>query len=198
MNGLRYQVRRTCNPYSPFALKFNFWRLLLGNPSTIPPAFIDKNFITGYCSNIIYGEKAIPGYSHPIDHCLTISRHLPENSIFCHLPPFAPVYGQPLDPTSTFIDKNVITGCYCNNIYKEKAIPGCFYPIVSPSPPICLKIPFLAIYPHLRLLMGDPLTPPPLLLTKMLILDAIAMIYTERKQFQAFSTPLSCHHLPFA
>ena len=133
-----------------------------------------------------------------LPHYPAISCHLPENSIFGHLPPFASAFGQPLDPTYTFIDKNVITGCYCNNIYREKAIPGCFHPIVPPSPAICLRIQFLAIYPHLHLLMGDPLTPPPLLLTKMLILDAIAMIYTERKQFQAVSTPLSCHHLPFA
>ena len=127
--------------------------------------------------------------------CSTISHHLPENSIFGHLPPFAPAYGRPLDPTSTFIDKNVITGCYCNNTHGEKAIPGCFHPIVSPSPAIYLKIPFLAIYPHLRLLMGDPLTPPSLLLTKMLLLDAIAVIHTEKKLFQAVSTPLS-HYLP--
>ena len=131
-------------------------------------------------------------------HYPAISCHLPENSIFGHLPPFASAFGQPLDPTSTFIDKNVITGCYCNNIYREKAILGCFHPIVSPSPPICLKIPFLAIYPHLRLLKGDPLTPPPLLLTKMLSYDAIAIIYTERKQFRAVSTPLSPHLSPFA
>ena len=133
-----------------------------------------------------------------LPHCPAISCHLPENSIFGHLPPFAPANGQPLYPTSTFIDKNVITECYCNNIYKEKAIPGCFHPIALPSSAICLKIQFLAIYPHLRLLMGDPLTPPPLLLTKMLLLDAIAIIYTERKLIQAVSTPLSRHLLPFA
>ena len=57
---------------------------------------------------------------------------------------------------------------------------------------------FLAIYPHLRLLKGNPLAPPPLLLTKMLLLDAIAIIDTERKLFQAVSTPLFCHLLPFA
>ena len=130
-----------------------------------------------------------------LPHFPAISCQLPENSIFDHLPPFAPAYGQPLDPTFAFIDKNVISGCYCNNICDEKASPGCFYPIVLPSPPICLKIQFLAIYPHLRLLMWDPLTPPPLLLTKMLILYAVTIIYMERKLFQAVSTRLS-HHLP--
>ena len=133
-----------------------------------------------------------------LPHFPAISRQLPENSIFDHLPPFAPAYGQPLDPTFAFIDKNVTSGCYCNNICDEKASTGCFYPIVLPSPPICLKIQFLAIYPHLRLLMCDPLTPPPLLLTKMLLFDVIAIIYTERKLFQAVSTPLSSHLLPFA
>ena len=131
-------------------------------------------------------------------HRPAISRHLPENSIFGHLPPLAPAYGRPLDPTSTLIDKNVITGCCCNNIYGEKAIPGCFHLIVLPSPAICLKIQFFAIYPHLRLFLGDPLTHPPLLLTKMLSLDAIAIIYTKRKLFQAVSTPLSRHLPQFA
>ena len=57
---------------------------------------------------------------------------------------------------------------------------------------------FLAIYPHLRLLLSNPLTPPPLLLTKMLSLDAIAMIYTKGKLFQAISTQLSCPLRSFA
>ena len=118
--------------------------------------------------------------------------------IFDHLPPFAPVYGQPLDPTSTFIDKNVITGCCCNNTCREKVIPECFYPIFLPSPASCLKIQFLTIYPHLRQLMGNPLTPPSLLLTKMLPVDAIAIIYAMRKLVQAVSTPLSCHLPRFA
>ena len=66
--------------------------------------------------------------------------------------------GNPLTPTSPFIDKNIITGCYCNNIYGENAILGCFHPIVPPSPAMCLKIQFLAIYPHLRIPMGYPLS----------------------------------------
>ena len=80
----------------------------------------------------------------------------------------------------------------------EEAIPGWFELHFPPTPAICLKIQFLAIYPHLRLLMGDPLTPPPLLLTKMLLLDAIAIIYMGKKLIQAVSTPLSRHLLPFA
>ena len=37
--------------------------------------------------------------------------------------------------------------------------------------------------------MGNPLIPPPLLLTKLLSLGAIAMIFTEREQLQAITTP---------
>ena len=65
------------------------------------------------------------------------------------------------------------------------------------SPTIFLKIPFLAIltiFHHLFLLVGDPLTPSPLLLTKMLSLGAVAMISTEREQLQAITTPFP----PFA
>ena len=122
----------------------------------------------------------------------------PKVSIFGHLLLFAPAFKQPLNPTYTLIDKNNITGCCYNNLYREKAIPGSFHPIVPPSPAICLKIPFLAIHPHLRLLMGNPLTPPPLLLTKMLLFEAIAIIYTDKKLFLVVSTPLFRHLLPFA
>ena len=83
----------------------------------------------------------------------------------------------------------------------EEASPGCFLPIVPPSPTICLKIQFLAIYPHLHLLLGNPLTLLPFSLKKMSSLGAVAITYTERRLFQAVSTPspaISCHLLPFA
>ena len=121
----------------------------------------------------------------------------PKVSIFGHLPPFAPAYKQPLHPTYTLIDKNIITECCCNNLYGEKAIPSCFYPIFPPSPAICLKIHFLAFYPHLRLVIIALFTPP-LLLTKMLSLDAVVIIYTMRNLFHAVSTLLSCHLPPIA
>ena len=88
--------------------------------------------------------------------CPAISCHLPEKTIFGHLPPSVPAYGRPLDPTSTLINKNVSTGCYCNNIYREKAIPGCFHPFVLPFSAIFLKIQFLTIYLHLHTPMGSP------------------------------------------
>ena len=55
------------------------------------------------------------------------------------------------------------------------------------------KLQFFAILPYLCLFMGDPLTQPLLLLTKMSSLDTLAMIAMERKLLQATSTQFSCH-----
>ena len=60
------------------------------------------------------------------------SQHLPKNSIFGHFSPFVPAHGQPLDPTSAFIDITIITGCHCNDIYGERATPGYYNPIFLP------------------------------------------------------------------
>ena len=49
-----------------------------------------------------------------------------------HFALFVPVHGQPLDPTSAFIDKNVITRCCCSDSYRNKAIPGYYHPIFPP------------------------------------------------------------------
>ena len=169
----------------PFAWEFNIWPF-----TPFAPAY----GLLQYCTRRESYSRLFPPIVSPFP---AISRHLPENSIFGHLPPFAPAYGQPLDPTSTFIDKNVITGRCCNYIYREKAISSFFSPIVPPCPAICLKIQFFAFYPHLRLVVIALFTPP-LLLTKMLSLDAVVIIYTMRKLFQAVSTPLSCHLPPIA
>ena len=37
---------------------------------------------------------------------------------------FVTAHGQPLDPTSAFIDKNIITWCCCNDIYGERPVQG--------------------------------------------------------------------------
>ena len=98
------------------------------------------NIITRCCCNDISGEKATPSSYHPI------FRHLIENWIFDHFWPFVPVHGQPLDPNFAFIDKTIITGCCCNDIYGEKATPGYYHPIF---PPLAWKFnfwPFLAIF----------------------------------------------------
>ena len=106
---------------------------------------------------------------------------------------------------NSFFSVCIIAIASSNNIFVNKSGGGVKaqmgvngQKLGPPTPAICLKIQFLAIYPYLRLLMGYPLTPPPLLLTKMLLLDAIAIIHTEKKLFQAVSTPLSRHLLPFA
>ena len=58
-----------------------------------------------------------------------------------------------------------------------------------------MKIQFWAIFPHLCLLKGNPLTPPLLLLTEMLSLGAAAVTATERKLLQVITIP-SSPHLP--
>ena len=89
-------------------------------------AFNDNNIITRCCCNNICGEKATPGCYHSI-FC-----HLIKNWIFGHFWPFVPVRGQALDPNSAFIDKAIITGCCCNDIYGKKATAGYYHPIFPP------------------------------------------------------------------
>ena len=55
--------------------------------------------------------------------------------------------------------------------------------------------PFLAIFHHLCQLVGHPLTPSPLLLTKMLSLGAVAMISTEKELLQAVTTAFPTNDL---
>ena len=85
----------------------------------------------------------------------------------------------------------IIPGCCCNNIYKERVTPDYYHSIF---PPFVWKL-NLVIFGHLRLLMGDPLIPPLLLLTKILSLGAVAMKSTTKKVLQAITAPFSCHFL---
>ena len=94
-------------------------------------------------------------------HFLTISLKILFLDIFGHFLPFVPAHSRPLDPTSIFIDRNVITRCWCNYIYGEKATPRYYHPIF---PPLAWKFyfwPFLAIFHHLCQRMQDPLIPSP-------------------------------------
>ena len=61
--------------------------------------------------------------------------------------------------------------------------------------PFSQPLPENLIFGHFSpiVLMGNPLIPPPLLLTKLLSLGAVAMISTEREQLQAITTPFFCH-----
>ena len=65
----------------------------------------------------------------------------------------------PFIPRLLLLTKNVITGCCCNDIYRETVY---YHPIF---PPFSWKLnfgSFLAIFYHLYLLMGHPMTPSPL------------------------------------
>ena len=106
-------------------------------------------------------------------HFPAISLKIQFLAIFGHFSPFVPAHGRPLDPTSAFIDITIITECSCNDMCIEKAAPGYYHPIFLP---LAWKLnfwSFLAIFHHLCLLMGDPMTPYLLLLTKMLSLILI-------------------------
>ena len=116
-------------------------------------------------------------------------------AIFGHFSPFVSAHGWPLDPTPDSIDKNVITRCCCNEIFKAKATTGYCHFIFPPFPWKFNFWPFLAIFHHLCLMVGNPLTPSPFLLTKMLPLGAVAMKSMKRKLLQAITTPFS-HHSP--
>ena len=134
-------------------------------------------------------KKLLPAITTPF------SCHLPENSIFGHFSPFVPTHGQPLDRTFAFIDKYSITRCCCDEIFKANATTG-YYHLILPHFPWKFNFwPFLAIFHHLCLMVGNPLTPSPFLLTKMLPLGAVAMKSMKRKLLQAITTPFS-HHSP--
>ena len=128
-------------------------RVFMGNPLTLHLRFFIKMLSLDAVAILNMERRLFQVVSTSLP---AISCYLPENSIFGHLPPFVPAYGRPLDPTSTFIDKNVITGCYCNNINGEKAIPGCFHPIVLPSPAIYWKFNFRPFTPICTCLWATP------------------------------------------
>ena len=67
-------------------------------------------------------------------------------AIFDHFSPFEPAHRQPIDPTSTFIDQNVISGCCFNEICNERVTPGYYHSFFLTS---ALKLnfwSFLAIF----------------------------------------------------
>ena len=100
-------------------------RLLIGNP-LIPPPLSSTNMLS---TSAVWMKFMVRELLHAIT--IPFSHHLPENSIFSHLSvcQFVPAYGQSPDPISAFIDKNVITGCCCNEIWKAKATAGYYHPI---------------------------------------------------------------------
>ena len=142
--------------FSPFVPAY-------GQPLYPISAFTDKNVITGCFCNDICKEKITPGYFHPVFPMFAW-----KFNFWLFLPIFllfVPAHGRPLDPTSAFTDITIITGCCCNDIYGERATPD-YYHSIPPSEAWKFNFwPFLAIFHHLCLLMGNPLIPPPLSLT---------------------------------
>ena len=67
-------------------------------------------------------SRLLPSHSPTIPRIiqfLAIFGHFcPFLAIFGHFSPSVPARGPSLDPISTFIDKNVISGCCCNDIYQ--------------------------------------------------------------------------------
>ena len=117
-------------------------RVIFGHFSPFVPAhgqpldhisiFIDKNVNTGCCRNEIYDEKATPGYYPPI--LLPFPWYFnfgPFLAFFGHFLPFVPACEPPHDPISALIDKNIISGCCCNDIYKERQL---LQAIITPAP----------------------------------------------------------------
>ena len=107
--------------------------------------------------------------------------------------------GDPLIPPPLLLTKMLSLGAVAMISVKRKLLEAITAPQATPF--FC-HLPenfnfwsFLAIFHHLCLLMGDPLIPPLLILTKILSLGAVAMKSTERKLLKAFTTPFH-HHLP--
>ena len=65
-------------------------RRFMGDNFTPPPLLLTK-MLSLDAFAIIYMRESYFRLFPP--HCPAISRHLPENSIFCQLPPFAPLFG---------------------------------------------------------------------------------------------------------
>ena len=117
-----------------------------------------------------------------------ISRHqgfkrpkMAKNGILSHFSPFVPDYGRPVNPTSTFIDYNVITSCCFIEIYVEKTTPSYYQSIFLP---LAWK---LNVWPFFTVCAYGWKT---LWLTKMLSPGVIATISMERELLQSITTPL--------
>ena len=106
-----------------------------------------------------------------------------------------------LTPTSAFINKTYHWVLLQGYLWKEsnsRILPSQFFS------PFAWKFNFFwflpVIFPHLRLPVRDPLTPPPLILTKMLSLGGLAVMSTEKKPAKAISDsllpPSSCNIEP--
>ena len=98
----------------------------MGDPLTPPLILLTKKLSLSAVTVIATEKKQLQTIT------TLSSRQLHENSIFGHFAPFVPAHGQPLDPTSAFTDKNIITEFCCNDIYGKKAFQSQLTLIFSP------------------------------------------------------------------
>ena len=177
----RKLLQAITTPFSHhFPWKFNFWLFLaiyhhfclcMGDPLILPPLSLTKMLSPGAVVMITMERKLLQAITTPFSH------HLPENSIFGHFWPFfticAYAYVTPWSHLRFYWHNYyhwVLLQWY---VYRE----SCSWLLPPHFPAISLKIEFLAIFHHLCLLMGDPMTPYLLLLTKML--SIILMIWPQ-------------------
>ena len=128
---------------------------------------IDKNVITRCNCNNIHGGRAAPVYYHPfaIFHYLHLLRGNPSQS--------------PL-----LLTKIIVLGAVTMISMERELLQAII------TPPFAWKwnfLLFLAIFHHLCLLMGDPMTSSPHQLTKTLSLGTLAMISNKRKPVKAIT-----------
>ena len=186
-----------------FPWKFDFWPFLaiyhhlclcMGDPLISPPLSLTKMLSPGAVAMITMERELLQSIMPPF---AAISPKIEFLVIFRHFSPFVLAYGQSLDPVFTFIDQNVITGCCCNDIYGERATLGYYHPIF---PPYAWKLnfwSFLAIFHHLSLLMGDPMTPSPLLEKNVITGHCCNDIYQKKacqSHHRFIFPPNSCHY----
>ena len=78
---------------------------------------------------ITYQQMLFQWYLWRENYSRRLPLHFPVRSlkiqflaIFGHFSPFVLAHGRSLDPTSAFIDKSIITGCCCNDIYEVRPV----------------------------------------------------------------------------
>ena len=95
-------------------------------------------------------------------------------------------------PFPLVLKKMLTLGAVAIKSTKRKLLQAITTPFSHRSPDISILghfWPFLAIFHHLCLFVGHPLTPSPLLLTKMLSVGAVAMISTKRESYFRLLSP---------
>ena len=125
-----------------------------------------KKVFTGCCCNDICKEKATSGYLHPI--FLPFARKFHFFLFLAILHHLCLLEGNPFIPLPLLLTKLLSLGAVAMISANRKLLQAITTPFSHHSPDISIFghfWPFLAIFHHLSPLMGNPLTPTPLLLT---------------------------------